>query len=113
MRVLVTGHLGYIGTVMVPMLIAEGFDVVGLDTDLFERSTFGEGIVSVPHIKKDVRDVEASDLKGFEASCFDGAYITGDVLPEYLDRLEAARELAAGSDGEPKSQLNLNLAGAD
>jgi len=67
MRVLVTGHLGYIGTVMVPMLIAEGFDVVGLDTDLFERSTFGEGIVPVPHIKKDVRDVEASDLKGFEA----------------------------------------------
>ncbi len=67
MRVLVTGHLGYIGTVMVPMLIAEGFDVVGLDTDLFGRSTFGEGIVSVPHIKKDVRDVEASDLKGFDA----------------------------------------------
>lgn len=67
MRVLVTGHLGYIGTVMVPMLIAEGFDVVGLDTDLFGRSTFGEGIVAVPHIKKDVRDVEASDLKGFDA----------------------------------------------
>jgi len=52
---------------MVPMLIAEGFDVVGLDSDLFERSTFGEGIVRVPHIKKDVRDVEASDLKGFDA----------------------------------------------
>jgi nucleoside-diphosphate-sugar epimerase len=67
MRVLVTGNLGYIGTVMVPMLIAEGFDVVGLDTDLFERSTFGEGIVPVPQIRKDVRDVEASDLKGFEA----------------------------------------------
>ena len=41
MRVLVTGNKGYIGTVMVPMLIAEGFDVVGLDTDLYRRSTFG------------------------------------------------------------------------
>jgi nucleoside-diphosphate-sugar epimerase len=67
MRVLVTGHLGYIGTVMVPMLLAEGYDVVGFDTDLFERSTFGGGIVSVPNIKKDVRDVEASDIAGFDA----------------------------------------------
>jgi nucleoside-diphosphate-sugar epimerase len=67
MRVLVTGHLGYIGTVMVPMLLAEGYDVTGFDTDLFERSTFGDGIVSVPNIKKDIRDVEASDIKGFDA----------------------------------------------
>ena len=67
MRVLVTGHLGYIGTVMVPMLLAEGFDVVGLDSDLYERSTFGEGIVNVPNIKKDLRDVELSDLRGFDA----------------------------------------------
>jgi nucleoside-diphosphate-sugar epimerase len=67
MRVLVTGHLGYIGTVMVPMLLAEGYDVVGFDTDLFERSTFGSGIVSVPNIKKDIRDVEASDITGFDA----------------------------------------------
>ncbi|MCC6396545.1 MAG: SDR family oxidoreductase [Bacteroidetes bacterium] len=67
MRVLVTGHLGYIGTVMVPMLLAEGFDVVGLDSDLYERSTFGEGIVNVPNVKKDLRDVELSDLRGFDA----------------------------------------------
>ncbi len=35
MRILVTGHKGYIGTVMVPMLLAAGHDVVGLDSDLF------------------------------------------------------------------------------
>jgi amidophosphoribosyltransferase len=53
-------------------------------------------------------------LTSFEASCFDGVYITGDVTPEYLDRLEATRE-AAGVllDGEPRAQLNLNLASAD
>jgi nucleoside-diphosphate-sugar epimerase len=67
MRVLVTGHLGYIGTVMVPMLLQEGWDVVGFDTDLFERSTFGEGIKQVPNIKKDVRDVEVADVNGFDA----------------------------------------------
>ena len=35
MRVLVTGHLGYIGTVLTPMLLAAGHDVVGLDADLY------------------------------------------------------------------------------
>jgi len=52
-------------------------------------------------------------LKNFEASCFDGVYITGDVTPEYLDRLEASREAAANLDLEARSQLNLNLASAD
>ena len=67
MRVLVTGHLGYIGTVMVPMLLQEGWDVVGFDTDLFERSTFGDGIRQVPNIRKDIRDVEVADVQGFDA----------------------------------------------
>jgi nucleoside-diphosphate-sugar epimerase len=67
MRVLVTGHLGYIGTVMVPMLLQEGWDVVGYDSDLFERSTFGDGIKQIPNIRKDIRDVEAADVKGFDA----------------------------------------------
>ena len=67
MRVLVTGHQGYIGTVMIPMLLAAGHEVVGLDSNLFEGSTFGEGIEEIPELKKDIRDVEASDLEGFEA----------------------------------------------
>jgi nucleoside-diphosphate-sugar epimerase len=67
MRLLVTGHLGYIGTVMTPLLLKAGHEVVGLDSDLYSRCTFGGGIASVPSIKKDIREVEASDLKGFEA----------------------------------------------
>jgi len=67
MRVLVTGHCGYIGTVMVPMLLADGHDVVGYDSDLFEDSTFGEGIVKVPTIRKDIRDATVNDVKGFDA----------------------------------------------
>jgi nucleoside-diphosphate-sugar epimerase len=67
MRVLVTGNKGYIGAVMVPHLVAEGYDVVGLDTDLYEACTFGEWKQNIPSIKKDLRDVEASDLTGFDA----------------------------------------------
>jgi nucleoside-diphosphate-sugar epimerase len=67
MRVLVTGHKGYIGTVLVPMLLNKGHEVVGLDSDLYQQSTFGEGIQEVPEMVKDVRDVEISDLEGFDA----------------------------------------------
>jgi nucleoside-diphosphate-sugar epimerase len=69
MRVMVTGHTGYVGTVMVPMLIAAGHEVVGLDSNLYEGATFGtEGQINgIPALKKDVRDVEASDLEGLDA----------------------------------------------
>ncbi|MBI2902841.1 MAG: SDR family oxidoreductase [Candidatus Methylomirabilis oxyfera] len=67
MRLLVTGHKGYIGSVMVPMLIDAGHRVVGLDTDLFEGSTFGDPAPEVPCIHKDIRDVLASDLEGVDA----------------------------------------------
>ena len=69
MRVLLTGHKGYIGTVLVPMLTAAGHDVVGLDSDLYEMCTFGDedGIQNIPEIRKDIRDIEAADLDGFDA----------------------------------------------
>ncbi|MCE7985807.1 MAG: NAD-dependent epimerase/dehydratase family protein [Caldilinea sp. CFX5] len=67
MRVLVTGHNGYIGVVLTPMLKAAGHDVFGLDTDLYKQCTFGKTIPAIPEIKKDIRDVAASDLAGFEA----------------------------------------------
>lgn len=67
MRVLVSGHKGYIGTVMVPMLLGAGHDVVGLDTDLFERCTFVPGIHDIAEMRVDVRDVEVRQLKGFDA----------------------------------------------
>ncbi len=67
MRVLVTGHKGYIGTVMVPMLLAEGFEVKGYDSDLFRACSFGGGIADVPEIIKDIRDAELSDLEGIDA----------------------------------------------
>ncbi|CAH2598733.1 UDP-glucose 4-epimerase [Rhodovastum atsumiense] len=69
MKVLLTGHRGYIGSVMVPMLLQAGHDVVGCDSDLYELCTFAAGgtIVPVPTIRKDVRDLEANELAGFDA----------------------------------------------
>lgn len=67
MRILVTGHAGYIGTVLTPMLLARGHEVVGLDSELFSRCTFGSGVPEVPAITKDIRDVVPHDLQGFDA----------------------------------------------
>ena len=69
MRVVVTGHLGYIGTVMVPILLKAGHEVTGFDSDLYERCTFEAGglIVRVPALRKDVRDAEAADFRGADA----------------------------------------------
>src|SRR4026209_1278171 len=67
MRILLTRHKGYIGTIMAPMLIADGHQVVGLDSDLFERCTFGDPALEIPQIRKDSRDVQAADLAGFDA----------------------------------------------
>jgi len=67
MRVLVTGHKGYIGTVMVPMLLQAGHTVVGLDSDLFEQCTFCEGILDVQEVRVDLRDVQPRHLDGVDA----------------------------------------------
>lgn len=67
MRVLVTGHQGYIGTVLVPMLLRAGHEVVGLDADLYRACSFGPYTTPVPTIAKDVRDVTVADFTGFDA----------------------------------------------
>jgi Nucleoside-diphosphate-sugar epimerases len=66
MRILITGHKGYIGTALVPALLEKGYDVVGLDIDLFRPAGVSD-LVDVPEISKDIRDVEARDLEGFDA----------------------------------------------
>jgi nucleoside-diphosphate-sugar epimerase len=67
MRILLTGDKGYIGAVMVPMLIQEGHTVTGLDSDWFEHSAFSPLLKNIPSRKKDLRDLEVSDLEGFDA----------------------------------------------
>src|SRR5258705_5085755 len=67
MRVLVTGHNGYIGSVMVPFLQKAGHEIVGLDTYLYEECTFGREVPDVPSIRTDLRDVTPDEVRGFDA----------------------------------------------
>mgnify|MGYP001798043856 FL=1 len=67
MRVLVSGLQGYIGTVLVPMLIEAGHEVAGMDSDLYESCTFGDDMPSIPQVRKDVREATVEDFEGFDA----------------------------------------------
>jgi nucleoside-diphosphate-sugar epimerase len=100
MRVLVTGHHGYIGCVLVPLLQRAGHEVTGLDNFLFEGCDFGaDPLEGVPAIRKDVRDVEAGDLEGFDAVMHLAAISNdpvGDLNPDstYAINHRASVELA-------------------
>src|SRR5215472_1421970 len=67
MRVLLTGHGGFIGAVMAPMLHAANHEVVGMDTDLYRGCDFGAAPSEIPSINRDIRDARPTDLAGFEA----------------------------------------------
>jgi nucleoside-diphosphate-sugar epimerase len=85
MRVLITGHNGYIGSVLAPMVRAAGHDVVGLDTFLFEGGTFGPNGSEIDALRMDLRDVQVSDLRGFDAVMHLAALSNdplGDVNPQ-------------------------------
>ncbi|RXG92003.1 NAD-dependent epimerase/dehydratase family protein [Bradyrhizobium zhanjiangense] len=92
MRVLVTGHLGYIGTVLTPMLVGAGHEVTGMDSDIYSRCTYAAGgsILEVPTIWKDVRDAEVADLVGFDAVLHLAALSNdplGNLRPELTDEI--------------------------
>ena len=67
MRILLTGHRGYIGTVMAPILSAAGHDVVGLDSDFYEACTFVGPLPEMASLRRDVRDIQPRELEGFDA----------------------------------------------
>ncbi len=67
MKILLTGHKGYIGSVAGPILRSAGHDVVGLDSDFYAACDFGQGSQDIPGIQKDLRDLRKSDLSGFDA----------------------------------------------
>jgi len=86
MRILVTGHHGYIGSVLAPMVRDVGHDVVGLDTFFYRDCDFGEAAELAPAVGADVRDVAPSDLPGFDAIVHLAALSNdplGDLNPDW------------------------------
>jgi nucleoside-diphosphate-sugar epimerase len=67
MRILLTGHKGYIGAVAGPILSSAGHQVIGLDTDLFDGCDLGDPSLQIPEIRKDIRDLTKHDLEGLDA----------------------------------------------
>jgi nucleoside-diphosphate-sugar epimerase len=95
MRVLVTGHNGYIGTILVPMLQQHGHEVVGLDTDYFRSCLFTGAVPEIESIAKDIRDVAAEDVAGIDA-IIHLAGLSNDPLGDYKPHLtEDINETAA------------------
>ncbi|MFD0820841.1 NAD-dependent epimerase/dehydratase family protein, partial [Micromonospora zhanjiangensis] len=85
MRVLVTGHHGYLGTVLVPLLRTAGHEVTGLDTDLYADCLLGPPPPEVPAWRLDLRDVRAEHCHGFDAVCHLAALCNdplGDLDPD-------------------------------
>lgn len=67
MKVMVTGHKGYVGAVLVPMLIARGYEVVGVDCDLFKDCLFSPDVPAHTSVRKDIRDLDVPDFAGIDA----------------------------------------------
>ena len=86
MRVLLTGHQGYLGTVMAPILAAAGHEVTGLDSGLFAGCVLGSlDVPDAPTLAVDLRDVTTSQLQGFDAVVHMAALSNdplGSVAPE-------------------------------
>ncbi|MGH2587586.1 MAG: NAD-dependent epimerase/dehydratase family protein [Dehalococcoidia bacterium] len=87
-RVLITGHTGYIGSVMTPLFLDAGHEVVGLDTGYFRDCTLVPDRAAVPAIDKDLRDVEVGDLEGFDAIVHLAA-LSNDPIGNLNDRWTA------------------------
>jgi len=79
MRVLLTGHRGYIGAVAAPVLQDAGHEVVGLDSNLFAGCDFGNPNPEIPELRRDLRDLSKSDFTGFDAVVHLGA-LSNDPL---------------------------------
>lgn len=91
MKVLLTGHCGYIGTLLGPMLLERGHEVFGLDSDIFRGSSFLDIRTQLKARIKDCRDVSADDLHPDHLAGFDAvihlAGLSNDPLGDYQPHL--------------------------
>lgn len=100
MRILVTGHQGYIGTVLTSVLEEAGHEVAGLDAGFFRQCVLGPDPADPPGQQADLRDVTVEDLRGFDAVAHLAALSNdpvGDLAPERTHEINhvASARLAA------------------
>ncbi|NBW96607.1 MAG: SDR family oxidoreductase, partial [Planctomycetia bacterium] len=93
LKLLVTGNLGYIGSVLTAHLSAAGHSVGGLDTGFFRKCVVGAEPASLPQNVKDIRDVEEADFHGFDGVIHLAA-LSNDPLGEFDPSLTEAINLS-------------------
>jgi nucleoside-diphosphate-sugar epimerase len=86
MRVLITGHNGYIGSVLIPLLRERNHEVEGLDTDYFIDCSYGRDLPHAPSVRLDIRDADIEHLSGFDA-VIHLAGLSNDPLGDYQPHL--------------------------
>ena len=104
MKILVTGHRGYIGCVLAPYLVAAGHDVEGLDAELYRGCDFGSADNGVDGRVADVRDVGAEELIGLDAIVHLAALSNdplGDLRPGLTENVNRDGTLRARTRGAP------------
>jgi nucleoside-diphosphate-sugar epimerase len=124
MRVLITGHEGYIGSVLVPVLREAGHEVTGIDTGMFAPCVLGPAPAAVPTLRMDLRDVRPEHCDGYDAVLHLAALCNdplGDIDPELTydinHRATVSLARAAREAGVPRflfsSSCSLYGAGPD
>lgn len=87
MKIIVTGHNGYIGSLLVKLLLDQGYEVVGIDTNYFDESCeFFSFKQKIKEVSKDIRDVTQEDFKGVDALCHLAA-LSNDPLGQFNPEL--------------------------
>src|SRR5262245_22127546 len=67
MKVLVTGTEGYLGSLLAPILLRRGWDVVGVDTGYYKAGWLYNPTAATPKtLNNDIREIAADDLKGID-----------------------------------------------
>ena len=86
MNVLVTGHRGYIGAVLLPMLQEAGYRISGIDCNFYENSYYIGNLADVDELTRDIRDLEVADLEGVDA-VIHLAGLSNDPLGDFRPQL--------------------------
>lgn len=93
MRILVTGNLGFIGSLAVEMLKVYGYQVIGLDCGYYDGCDFDTIVAPDVQIRKDIREVDIRDLQGIDAIFHFAALSndpTGELNPELTEAINAS-----------------------